>query len=444
MARSGLLFPLVAGVCLGGLALTGCRGEDLPIDCDNQSTKFRKQMESEEQPLLSPVPSEGPYPVAFQLTEDGVNRLLGKKINDADIPFTGSLPFGPASFEFEPESDPEIRFRELPGCPNCLVLSLEFQVQLQNAGDPLSTGFGSVELSIPMDLVADEDAGVTSLVADYGRVKIEEMELNVYGFSSDEHMQYAGAIQVLLTERLQDEFGQVELLSIGSWSIGDGGIRLLARELQVFPEHGKLALGMQTNLPLPEAAGLFLDKPLPEGVPMAVTFDSRLFLSMSHQMLAQGEIPRRYDEDGNPSDKGIYAVTLEEMVGNASGASQLDAEFNVWRIADGYCGNVRAGMPLTLTITDNRKGFRVGAGSATLLSGEGSGLQALQEEELVDENQPLIDTFRESLADSVGSTINYDAFDVEGSIIVIEVADLTVDSREVNSLLDFQTYATPE
>ncbi|MEM6992748.1 MAG: hypothetical protein AAF721_19695 [Myxococcota bacterium] len=434
---------LIAGVFAAAVALAGCRGESLPIDCDNQATKFRNQMLDEEQPLLDAVPESGPYPVAFQLTEEGVNRLLGKKVNEADIPFTGTLPFGPAGFEFEPESDPVIRFADLPDCPNCLLLTLEFQVQLLNAGDPLSTGFGAVDLSIPMELEADEAAGVTRLIADYGRVNIEDMSLSVYGFSSEEHMQYAGAIRILLTERLQEEFGAVELMSIGSWTIGDGNIRLLARELLVYPDAGKLALGMHTNLPLPEAAGLFLDAPLPEGVPMAVTFDSRIFLSMSHRMLAEGQIPRRYDENGQADERGIYAVTLDQMVGNNEGASQLDSEFNVWRIANGLCGNVRAAMPLTLEIVENRKGFRVAAGGATLLEGEGSGLQALEEKEIVDENEDLIDTFRGALADSVGSTINYDAFDVEGSLIVIEVADLTVNPLEVNSLLDFRVFDDP-
>jgi len=435
--------PLAAGLVAAALAMTGCRGEDLPIDCDNQSTKFRKQMEAEELPLLTPVPEAGPYPVAFQLTEEGVNRLLGKKFNDAEIPFTGQLPFGPATFDFEPEGDPVIRFGELPDCPNCLLLSLEFQVQLLNAGQPLSTGFGAVDLSVPLVLEADEALGQTRLIADYGSVKIEELELAVYGFSSAEHEQYAGAIKVLLTEQLQDEFGQLELLSIGSWNIGGGNIRLLARELLVYPEHNKLALGMQTNLQLPASAGLDLDAPLPDDVPMAVMFDSQLFLSMSHRMLAEGSIPRRYNEDGNADPAGIYAVTLDKMVGNEAGATQLDSEFNVWRIADGYCGNVRAAMPLTLAVTENRKGFRVAAGGATLIEGEGSGLQALEEEELVDENQDLIDTFRSALADSVGSTINYDAFDVEDAVIVINVLDLTVTDREVSSLLDFAVYDAP-
>ena len=74
-------------------------------------------------------------------------------------------------------------------------------------------------------------------------------------------------------------------------------------------------------------------------VPMAVMFDSQLFLSMSHRMLAEGTIARRYGENGEPDPAGIYAVTLDKMDGNDEGARQLDAEFNVWRIADGYCGN---------------------------------------------------------------------------------------------------------
>ncbi|MEM6996546.1 MAG: hypothetical protein AAF721_38945 [Myxococcota bacterium] len=445
MAYRGRSFLFVAGFFSAVVGLNGCRGGDLPVACDHHATEFREQKEAEEAPLRTPVPDTGPYPVAFQLTEEGVNRLLGKKITEADIPFTGTLDFGAAGFEFEPEGEPVITFGELPHCSSCLLLSLEFQVQLLNAGEPDSTGFGEVELSVPMELAADEAGGVTTLFADYGRINVEEISLSVKGISltPDEHAQYAGAIGILLTEKLQEEFGQLELMSIGSWTIGGGNIRLLARELLVFPDHGKLALGMQTNLPLPDAAGLFLDAPLPEGTPMAVTFDSRIFLSMSHRMLAEGQIPRRYDDNGQPDDLGIYAVTLDRMVGNARGAQQLDAEFNVWRIADGLCGNVRAAMPLTLEVTENRKGFRVAAGGATLLSGEGSGLQALEEKELVDQNEALIDTFRRELADSVGNTINYDAFDVEGSLIVVEVDDLTVNQLEVNSLLDFRIFDDP-
>jgi len=429
-----------------GLALAGCRGGDLENDCDRQSRQFSEQVEEETKPLVE-IPEEPPFMVAFQLTEEGVNRLLGQKVNESDIPFTGDLPFGPAGFSFTPESEPTIKFADLPRCPNCLVLNLEFEVQLSNAGEPISTGFGAVDLAIPMELVADEATGTTTLVADYGQVVVDEMDLSVYGFSTDDNKQYGGAIQILLTERLQEEFGQVELLSIGSWQIGDGNVRLLARELQVFPEHGKLALGMTTNLPLPEAAGLFLDQPLPDDVPMAVTFDSRLFLAMTHQMMAEGQIARRYNDSGNPDSRGDNAVTIDTMVGNANGASQLDSEFNVWRIDDGYCGNVRAAMPLTLEITESRKGFTVAAGGATLLEGEGSGVEALQGEyaaDLREQSEDLITNFQGSLESAIGTTINYDAFDVEGSVIVIDVVDLTVSTGEVNSYLDFQVYEDPE
>ena len=285
-----------------GLTLAGCRGESLENDCDRQARQFSEQVESETQPLVE-IPEDPPFIVAFQLTEDGVNRLLGKKVNESEIPFTGDLPFGPAGFAFTPESEPTIKFADLPRCPSCLLLNLEFDVQLSNAGEPISNGYGSVDLAIPMELVADEGTGTTTLIADYGKVEVEDMDLAVYGFSTEENQQYGGAIQILLTERLQDEFGQVELLSIGSWQIGDGNVRLLARQLQVFPEHGKLALGMTTNLPMPEAAGLFLDQPLPEDVPMAVTFDSRLFLAMTHQMMAEGQIARRYNDSGNPDPR---------------------------------------------------------------------------------------------------------------------------------------------
>lgn len=448
MASRGLL-PGRAGAVASTvgivLALAACRGETLPIDCDNQAREFRQTMESQELDLLTPTPETSPFPVAFQLSEEGMNRLLSSTIEDAEIPFTGDLQFGPASFTFEPESDPEIRFLDLPRCRQCIALSLEFQSQLLNAGEPFATGFGNVDLAIPLVLEPDEAAGVTTLYADYSRVAIDDLGLSIYGIDDEELGVYTGAIGNLLTERLQDEYDRLELMTVGTWTIGDGAIRLLARDLLVYPELGKLALGMHTNLALPESAGLALDKELPEGVPMAVTFDAQLFLAMSHRMLTEGQIPRRYDEDGDPEPTGIYGVTIDTMDGSAEGIPRFDSEFNVWRIAEGRCGNVRAGMSLNLEVAENRRGFLVAPGPASLLEGEGSGLLALEEEkEVIDQNQELLDNFRGALADTIGTTINYDAFDVDNSQLLITIVDLTVDPAEVNSFLDFQVFDKPD
>ena len=425
-------------------ALTGCRGEDVSQDCETRGQEFFRRTEQEATPLLSPVPAKGPFPVALQLTEEGVNRLLGGAVADQDVPFTGNLPLGPAQASFEPTGEPVIEFADLPGCNSCILFRLAFGIDLASGNNPISSGVGEVQLSIPMRLESDEAAGMSTLIADYSQAKVEDLFLFVYGIDSEEHTTLTGAMKILLTEQIQEDFGPVELLQIGSWTIGKDEVRLLARELIVLPGDGKLVLGMQTNLPMPAGSGLDLGGRLPDGSPMAVSMDTELFLTMSHRMFDEGEIARRYDEDGNPNETGIYGVTLDKLEGNQLGNPQLDSTFQVWRIAEGYCGFAEATMPLEVTINNTRTGIDITPGAATLIGGEGSGAAALEEKELVEENQDLIETFRADLAAAVGSTVNFDSIDLENSLIIFGVQDVDVTPNAINNYLDFAVYADPD
>lgn len=421
----------------GVLAATACRGDDISNDCELQGQAFFQSTELEVTALLSPVPDRGPYPVALQFTEEGINRLLGSSVADQDVPFTGNLPLGPATADFEPESEPVIEFADIPGCRNCILFSIDFGISLSSGNNPISSGVGTVQLSIPMRLEADEAAGSSTLIADYSQAKVEDLFLFVYGIDSEEHTTLTGAMEILLTEQIQEDFGPVALLEIGSWTIGQDQVRLLARELIVRPEDGKLVLGMHTNLPLPVDAGIDLAGPLPDGIPMAVTMDTKLFLSMSHRMFQEGEIPRRYNESGNPDPDGLYGVTLSDMAGNEDGQPRLDSVFRVWRTEDGYCGFAEAVMPMNVLVNNTRTGIDIVPGDATVVDGEGYGQGALQDPELVENNQDLVENFRASLADAVGTTINYDSLDLEGSTILFAVQDVAVDVATINSYLDF-------
>lgn len=419
------------------LMTTGCRGDDISNDCELQGQAYIQTAQNEATPLLAPVPNRSPFPVTLELTEDGINRLLGGAVADQDVPFTGNLPLGPANADFRPESDPVIEFVDLPGCNSCILFSLQFGINLATGNSPISSGVGNVSLSIPMRLDSDEEAGVSTLVADYSRAEVRDLQLVVYGINSEEHATLTGALKILLTERVQESFDEVELLQIGSWQIGQGDVRLIARRLIVRPEDDKLILGMQTNLPLAADVGIDLEGELPPGSPMAVKMDTRLFLTMSHRMFEEGEIARRYDEDGNPDDDGLFAVTLSDMVGNEMNSPQLDSTFRVWRTAEGYCGFAEAVMPLNVEVNSTNTGINITPGTATVIDGEGYGQGALQDPELVDNNQHLVDNFRSDLADAIGTTVNYDALDLDGSTIVFAVQDVAVDPLSVNSYLDF-------
>lgn len=427
------------------LASTGCRGEDISFDCENQRMRFDTRAGEEQEPLASEVPGTGPYPVAMQMSTAGLNKLLISVIDEM-VPFTGNVPFGvlpqgPADAAFAPTSVPEIRLQPVAGCPNCVVFHLNFGVQLSSPDMDLSSGVGFVDLEIPLRLDVDEAAGVSRLYADYKNATIGDWYLSVFGFDSETHTMLAGALKLLMAEQIAETYDELLLLEVGTWQVGQGNVNLLVRDLIVNPDADKLVLAMHTNLPLGQGVGLDLSQPLPEGSTLAVSMDPGLLLPMAHQMLAEGEIARTYNEDGKPDPHGIYGVTLESIDANAQGNEALDSTFRVWRVDEGYCGYAEAIMPLTMTVDPNDGSIDVTPGDAVLIAGEGSGAAALQEKELVDENQDLITTFRADLATQLADTLNFSAIDIENSTLVFtnEGIDLTVD--EMRTYLNFTVYA---
>lgn len=437
------------GLLVLSLAGPGCRGTDISFDCENQAMAFLDRADAESPPLVNPVPGDSPYPVALQLTEEGVQRLFKSQVEATDVPFSGETQILTQRAVFAPIEDqpPTIALADLPWCPNCMLLSLAFDVETE--GSLAASGRGDAEIAIPLLLENDEAAGTSTIVADYSQAALTDFTFDVFGINAVDHPSLVGAIQIILEEQIREEFEPLHLLEIGSWQIGKNEVRLLAKSLRIYPEAGKLVIGMNTNLELPKSAVLDLTKPLPDETPMALTMHPQIFLSMSHRMLAEGQIPRRYDEEGEPNDEGTYAVTLNSMVGNAAMAPQLDTRFRVWRIAEGYCGYAEADMALKLEVDEPaRQSFSVLPGDAVLVEDDdncqGSGCVAQEEKDIVDENQDIVDTFRTSLAEQVGQTLNFDSLDIDGSVIVFFIQNLAVDPDAIQTNLDFTVVADPE
>jgi hypothetical protein len=436
------VLTLAAGALVLG---SGCRGKDISFDCENQRSKFDDRASGEELPLVAEVPEKGPYPVAMQLTGAGVNKLLASII-DEEVPFAGTVPFGvlpqgPADAAFEPTSLPTIALTKVPGCPNCVVFHLDFGVQLSSPDMDLSSGAGFVDLYVPLRLDVDAAAGKSRLIADYGAATIGDWYLQVFGFDSDTHTMLAGALKLLLAEEIATNYDELLLLEVGSWEVGDGAVTLLVRDLVIDSDADKLVLAMHTNLPLGKGVGLDLAGALPEGSTMAVSMDPGLLLPMAHQMLAEGNIARIYDEDGNPDPSGIYGVTLEQIEANAAGNESLDSTFRVWRVDEGYCGYAEAVMPLTLAVDPNDGSIDVTPGDAVLVAGEGSGAAALEEKQLVNDNQDLIQTFRADLATQLADALNFSALDIEDSSLVFTNEGIELTPDEMRTYLNFTVYA---
>ncbi|HLT35117.1 MAG TPA: hypothetical protein VK034_02505, partial [Enhygromyxa sp.] len=330
-ATLGLITALTTG---------GCRGEDVYFDCEDQEAAFRAVAEREGH-LLAPTPQGEPYPVALKFSEQGLNRLLEGVVGQ-DVPFTGELPFvwfsGPGTLQFSAMTAPVIELESLEGCPTCVQYSIDFNVVLIGAtGEPEGAGIGSVKFRIPMELEPDGERA-TILYADYTRLRVQELWLSAFGLETEEHEALVEAVGLFMQEKIQESYGKTELLRLDSWDIGNNDVRLLARKLIVFPEQDTLALAMQSNLPLPPGGGLAIDGEMPQGVPMLVEFDIAMFEAMIERLLQEGEIPRIYNEDGEPDEDGNYGVTMDYIEGAQAGQEFMTTQFKVWRFADGYCG----------------------------------------------------------------------------------------------------------
>ena len=165
---------------------------------------------------------------------------------------------------------------------------------------------------------------------------------------------------------------------------------------------------------------------------------------MARRMMEEGEIPTRYNEDGEADPQGIYAVSIN-TIENGGGDKQLSTEFRVWRTAEGYCGFANVEMPVTIGLNERMTKIEVSAGQATLIPGdnEGIGVAAEEEKSLVEDNQDLVMTFREELTEQLANTLNYEELDVEGSRMVFTTQDVVVDESGINTYLDFMIFARP-
>lgn len=427
-----------------GLVLGGCRGEDVYFDCADREAEFREAADGEGE-LLETVPKGDPWPVAIKFSEEGLNRLLAGVVGK-EVPFTGELPFfwftGPGTLHFTQTSDPVLDLESLEGCSTCILYSFDFNVVLIGAnGTPQGAGIGSVDLRIPLELHEDTANEEVVLVADYGRLRVQNLWLSAFGLESEEHPALVGAVAELLEEDVNMSFGEVELLRLGSWQIGESGVKLLARKLIIFPEQDTLALAMQSNLALPAGAGLEIDGEMPMGIPMTVSFDTALFQSMIERLLASGDIARVYDEDGNPDPDGNFGVTFDSLIGSES-QNRMITQFKVWRFADGYCGYAVAGMDLDVFL-DEADAVTLAAGEVSVLSGQGSGAVAAKDDELVEQNQDVVDNFKDAVAANLATSINYDALDVDGSSVIFDTKAVDVEPERLETWIDFFIVADP-
>ena len=437
VAAAGSLGFLIA------FSIPACRGLDATFDCDYQRDRFEAAVEKEGK-LLPAIPEAGVYPMAMMVSEAGINDLLNGVVGKK-VPFASDLQLGPAKVLFTPTSVPVIDVTSVPGCASCVLFSLEFEFGVDQGEDGIAAGIGDAALSIPISMERRED-GSAVLVAHYDQATVAEMRINVNGFDSANHEAIAGALAMLATDTLREQYGPTELLVVGTFTLGSDEVKIAATKLFMIPDYDAILFGMETNLELVAGTGLEQPQNLPEGAKMGILVDPGLLLAVSQRMTVEGKIARHYNDDGDPDPDGNYGITITGMGASAINNARIDSYFRVWRYDGDYCGYAEVSMPLDVSLdtSGSRPNLAVTPGSPKVLGGEGSGKVAANNEELVRKNEHLIDNFKASLAEQVRLAINYDEVGVEGSTIVFKPISTRVDAltQSVALFLDFTVVAS--
>jgi hypothetical protein len=441
--------PSFGAACAAVLSASACdgscvRGEEPEFDCAAQAEAFEASY-ADDGKLLPEIPDRQSFPMAMVLSEDGINRLITGVVG-GKVPFASTVDLGPVGLQFTPSAEPVIEIAKVPNCARCVKFKVDFYFTLiDNQGEPSGSGIGAAEASFPLSLVQNDD-GSSSLVADYSKATIRDMPFTTMGFVSGDYPGIEGAIEVLATEAIRTQYGTQELLRFQPWTIGNGDVKLAAREFAIYPESKVLALGLQTNLDIPENVSVAVGRELPMGVPMQVQMHPGLLYEMAQRMIVEGAIARTYNDQGQPDPGGLYGMTLEGMSpSDIPGSDLLDVAFRVWRTEEGYCGYADARTELRLGVSPTDDSITVTpTDTLKVTGGAGVGELAATDEELVEKNKKLVDTFKKDLSEQVGITINYNEVGVEGTRILFDTEAVLVKQDSIDIIIDFVVVAAED
>lgn len=450
--RTALLHTVIG---LGAVACdpTCLRGPDQTLDCSDRAEDFEAEA-AKEGILLDAIPDKHSFPMALVISEAGIAELLKGVTSDTNPVAGGNLELFGLNLEIQPLKTEVKLTSELDKCSRCVIFSMDFTVQaVTDGGKSQAAGDGSSQVQIPLRL-EQQEGDTSALVAAYDELTILDMQLRLMGFETQNYQEFERAVEIRMTEMLREQSKPTELMRFEPWTIGTKSVKVAAKEFAIFPETGVIALGMQTNLDLPKAVALEVGQAIPDGRMMAVQMHPGLLFGMAERMLAEGTIPRRYDDDGQPDPEGAQGITLTSLAKSAIGDTNLDVAFRVWRTKGSvpgepeYCGFADALTVLRLNLVDTEniqdRIVVTPTDELRVLGGEGVGELYEDNQEYVDDNKDLVDYFKRSLADQIGITVNYNELAVDGQNIVFDAKALTVTDKSVDILLDFLVLAAPE
>lgn len=425
-------------VSLLACGTTSCRGLERGYDCDEQAENLKLALEDRGK-LKETIPDRGPYPMLMAMSEEGVNQMLAGQLG-GELNLNVTQDFGALKVYFTTIGDPELELRHIAGCETCISMSLEYNVDVLLGEGGIINGIGKTDIAVPLRV--EKDGPDSLLIAGFDEGIFDNFEIVVEGIDLAQYQQIRNFLRDQVYDAFSEGLGPMTLMRLAPFKLGDGAILMKARQPFVNPDEKSLVLGVASNLQIPLGVGLDTKVKVSDAAPMMVKFHSDIFQEMARRMLREGHIPRSYNDNGDPDPAGVFAASIEKMQARpADGNNPLDTLFRVWRTTGEYCGFAEVEMPLFLEL--NAGIINVRPGALEVVGGEGIGSAALEDENVIAENEKLVNNFKQSLADQVGLTVNYSDISLDGdSALILQTTEVNTKTDEIDVLMEFDIVPT--
>ncbi len=428
MAIKSFVRALAPALSIGLIAgfSASCKGPPVDASCDTYTGELADLLETRGA-LLPAVPEVEPYPMVVALGDTALQELVRGAADD----FSAALEAGPFQIQFSSTAQ-NITLGAHGDCDTCIKVDFENLKLSIYFGDPGEDDGGEIplignitaagEMTLGLPISVERSNEVSYLVADFNNLVLRDQDLELSllseqaeDLSLDEFKAVKDFLRETITDRLSAEFGKTDLLEMRPWKLGSENVVLAARKVFINSEENTLVIGAATNLDIPVGAGLNTKIALGESDYMSVRFHAELLEKMSQRMLEEGEIPRIYNDNGDPDPNGPISVTIESMDTTDNSNARVDTVFRVWRTDDQYCGWAEAAMPLFMEIEESAQ-IGVRAGELNVLQGAGVGALVATDEELVEDNKEIVEVFKAELAEQVALTVDYKALDTPNGV----------------------------
>lgn len=365
---------------LAGLLLlaTGCQNECSPI-----KAAYNQALQEEKALVDTRGSREKVSHFGVSMKLDLLNQVIAKALRTAtgelfELERTSSVMGQDIGFKAKGRLNEAVLSAE-PGCPNCVRIAGQLGGTLDLTLPVV--GQRTIPLKAPLTLVAPlvftERDGQGVIQLDFkAMLKLgkSSFKLPTENLPAPWNELVQGKFLEAMLATVSDRVGVVELYRFSPPALGIEGLEVLPLVLELNPQTGVLFAGMSSNLPGLSAGtpGLAPFTGLAGGNNLAMGVHKQVLLPVMVSLFRSGQVPRAYDADGNPNERGPFFLTLRSM--DLAAAAKADAKqghpfklgFQLYHLpSDGMCYSVDAEASGRLKLVGGQ--VKVGIEKATVL-----------------------------------------------------------------------------